>query len=54
MDTDLGLEPGENERLLEQLGKIEAKGKEDAMPIVTSWEKQGIAKGQAWLNQVGE
>jgi hypothetical protein len=46
VDTYLGLEPGENERLLEQLDRIEGKQKEDVMQIVTSWEKQGIAKGR--------
>jgi Domain of unknown function (DUF4351) len=46
VDTYLDLDAGENTRLLEQLGRIEGKGKEDAMQIVTSWERQGIAKGR--------
>jgi Domain of unknown function (DUF4351) len=46
VDTYLGLEPGENARLLEQLARIEGKQKENVMQIVTSWEKQGIAKGR--------
>jgi hypothetical protein len=46
VDTYLDLDTRENTRLLEQLGRIEGKGKEDAMQIVTSWERQGIAKGR--------
>jgi Domain of unknown function (DUF4351) len=46
VDTYLGLEARENARLLEQLARIEGKKKEGVMQIVTSWEKQGIAKGR--------
>jgi Domain of unknown function (DUF4351) len=46
VDTYLDLDTRENTRLLEQLGRIEGKVKEDAMQIVTSWERQGIAKGR--------
>jgi Domain of unknown function (DUF4351) len=46
VDTYLELAPGENTRLLEQLGRIEGKQKEAVMQIVTSWERQGIEKGR--------
>jgi predicted transposase YdaD len=53
VDTYLGLEASENTRLLEQLDRIEGKQKEGIMQIVTSWERQGIAKGEEKGRQEG-
>jgi hypothetical protein len=46
VDTYLSLDAAENTQLLEQLDRIAGKQKEDIMQIVTSWEQQGIAKGE--------
>jgi flagellar biosynthesis/type III secretory pathway protein FliH len=45
VDTYLKLEPLEEERLQEQLDRIEPREKEEVMTIVTSWMQKGIDQG---------
>jgi hypothetical protein len=46
VDTYLVLDGVENNQLLERLDRIVGRQKEEIMEIVTSWERQGIAKGE--------
>jgi Domain of unknown function (DUF4351) len=46
VDTYLRLDLVEEERFMEQVGRIEGKQKEGIMQIVTSWQEQGRQEGR--------